>query len=290
MQRPTKRWRAVAIVAAAVSLFVTSAVWLPSIAAFAVGLGLAVSGLWIFRDNSWRTACLTVAALMISLLGVEVILEMMAPKAVSVGVVKTHTPSEWLPYDKVLGYRPRPNTEVKAVATRGDEIVFRTVYSIDGSGARATPGSAGTGRPYLFIGDSFVFGEGLSDAETLPSQFAREIGSKAPVVNLGVVGYGANHLVRALEAGVYDSYAPNGAAAVITWIIPQQLPRVMGDGGWLGDSPRYVLDGNGPPRFTGSFNDYRFSHPIAWVAELMEQKFRAAAITTRSVDRQQQEA
>jgi hypothetical protein len=290
MQPAMKRWRRHAMVAAAVAAFVAGVVWLPTIAALAFGMVLALLGVGLFRENSWRTGSLTVAALMFGLTGVQLVLEITAPKPAGAGVVKTHTPSEWIPYNKILGYRPRPNTEVLAVASMGDETIFRAVYSIDASGARVSPGSAREGPTYLFMGDSFVFGEGLSDADTLPSQFARAIDSKARIVNLGVVGYGPNHMVRALETGLYDSYAPAGAAAVVTWIIPQQLPRVTGDGNWLGDSPRYVLDAGRVPRFTGTFFEHRLFNPLAGALYLAGKNFKAVArALSASEEREQAE-
>ena len=58
------------------------------------------------------------------------------PTAINSDVNKTHTPRDWLPYNAILGYRPRPGTVVTAVATRGADNVFRAVYTIDASGAR----------------------------------------------------------------------------------------------------------------------------------------------------------
>ena len=268
--------------AAAVAAFVAGMVWLPSTAALGLGMVLALAGVRLLKGQRLRTTALSVAAVMFALTAIEAVAVELTPKAVNSGVNKTHTPWDWLPYNAVLGYRPRPDTAVTAVAMRGEELVFRAVYTIDASGARAAPGSAAQGKPYLFIGDSFVFGEGLSDADTLPAQFARETGATARVVNLGVVGYGPEHLVRALETGLYDSYAPAGATAVITWIIPQQLPRVTGDGNWLGDAPRYVLDGGALPRFTGTFFEHRLFNPLAGALYLAREKFKAVALVTNA--------
>lgn len=278
------------MVAAAVAAFAAGIVWLPSTAALAFGMVLALVGVPFFKGERLRTVSLSLAAVMFALTAIEAVAVEMTPKAINSGVSKTHTPWDWLPYNAVLGYRPRPNTAVTAVAMRGEELVFRAVYTIDASGARAAPGSAGEGKPYLFLGDSFTFGEGLSDADTLPAQFAREAASKARVVNLGVVGYGAEHMVRALETGLYDSYAPGGAAAVITWIIPQQLPRVTGDGNWLGSSPRYVLDGGAAPRFTGTFFEHRLFNPFAGALYLAREKFKAVALATDAAQEREQAA
>ena len=48
---------------------------------------------------------------------------------------------------------------------------------------------------------------------------------------------------------------------------------MTGDGSWLGASPRYELE-NGVPRYTGSFNDYRWSHPLAGLKYLLGEQFQ----------------
>ncbi len=63
--------------------------------------------------------------------------------------------------------------------------------STDASGNRLTPGApAGGGRALYLIGDSQVFGWGLSDNETIAAALERQLGTGWRVVNLGVPGYG----------------------------------------------------------------------------------------------------
>ena len=50
------------------------------------------------------------------------------------------------------------------------------------------------------------------------------------------------------------------------------LRRVSGDGPWLGASPRYALD-DGALRYTGSFDSYRWSDPLAGLRHLVDQQF-----------------
>ena len=80
----------------------------------------------------------------------------------------------WPPPDPVLGFRPRPNSEVIATATYGparrsiDAPIISTPRR-----ARVTPPAPAGADTYLFIGDSFIFGQGLPDDETLAAQFAK---------------------------------------------------------------------------------------------------------------------
>ena len=78
--------------------------------------------------------------------------------------------------------------------------------------------------------------------------------------------------MRAVEAGLLDSYKSPNLMAMVTWVIPDHLARVTGDGGWLGSSPRYVLE-NGVLRFTGTFDDYRWHHPIEGLRYLLGRQF-----------------
>lgn len=285
-------WRRVFLAGALLGAFAAGLVWLPSMAAaFAFGALLGLAGVYAFRTTRWRTAALLFAAIAGGLALTELASDLVITKSADVGVVKVETPRDWADDDSILGYRPRPGTQVEAVATWRDETVFRRTYTIDGTGARVTPGSAPSGDTYLFIGDSFVFGTGLADDETLPSRFAQAIGaqnvgSKAHVVNLGVPGYGLNQLVRALETGLYDRYVTGQVKAVMTWIIPAQLERVTGDADWLGSSPRYVIGADGMPIYTGSFNAHRLANPLDGLAYLARTKMKSVSIATgRAMDR-----
>jgi hypothetical protein len=248
------------------AVFVVATVWLPPVPALAIGTVLAVAGVLLLARPRWRTGSLLLASLMASLTGAEAVFGVLAPPPVNRDMTKISTPSHWTISDPVVGYRPKPATTVDVIGKYGDELIYHKTYTIEASGARATPGSQAGGPTYLFIGDSYIFGEGLNDDETLPSQFAQHLGVPAHVVNLGVLGYGPNHLVRAIESGLYDKYVVGKVAAVITWSTSLQMPRVIGDGGWLGSSPRYVLDASGHLNYTGTFYGHRLRNPLdgAW--------------------------
>lgn len=272
-ERPPRRWVLPILLAG----FAGALLVLPIVAALVLGGLLALAGVVVFGRTSWRTGALLVSALLLGLSAVESIAGLIVPSAINRTVVKKYQPHRWTIDDPAVGYRPRPGENVRVEARYGDELVFRRTYTIERSGARATAGSRADGPTYLFIGDSFIFGEGLPDAETLPSKFAGLLPQGGHVVNLGVLGYGPNHLVRALETGLYDPHVVGKVAAVFTWLALVQLPRVTGDGSWLGSSPRYVLDGSGVPRHTGSFTGYRLRNPMAGLSYLGRSSFAALA-------------
>ncbi|AUH51572.1 hypothetical protein CXB49_12455 [Chromobacterium sp. ATCC 53434] len=73
--------------------------------------------------------------------------------------------------------------------------------STDGDGRRITPGAPAAGAPVLhLVGDSQVFGWGLSDQETIAAQMQRMLGKRVRVVNDGVPGYGPLDYIKTLRA------------------------------------------------------------------------------------------
>jgi len=261
------------IVAGLLVVLAIGAAALPSaLSACGLAVVLGLAGVVLLRGNSWRTGALIAAALAVSLALLDAVAGILSPAPMGQGLVKTTDPKWWPPPDPVLGFRPRPNSEVVATATFGAELIYRHTYHFDGSAARVTPAGPAGADTYLFLGDSFIFGQGLVDDQSLAAQFAKVNDYKVRAINLGVPGYGPNHLVRAFEAGLLDRYADQSVKAVVSWIIPAQLARVSGDGSWLGSSPRYVVE-NGVPRHTGTFDDYRWSHPLAGLKYLLGEQF-----------------
>ena len=255
--------------------------------AAALAASLSVAGVLLFRDNRWRSGALLVAALSVGLVLLEAFAGWLAPSPISQGLVKTVVPERLLVPDPVLGYRLSPGTKFLITATFGSQTIYSVSCTVDAKGARVTPQAPANADTYLFMGDSFVFGEGLGDAQSVAAQFAQANDFRVRTLNLGVPGYGPNHLVRAFEAGLLDRFTSQSVKAVVTWIIPAQLARVTGDGPWLGSSPRYVLD-NGVPRHTGSFNAYRWSHPVAGLSHLAREQFNfVKAIGAREREEEQ---
>ena len=239
------------------AVLLRSTLWLCALAAL---FGLA--GVVLLRGNRWRSGALLVAALAVAGGLLDALAGWLAPQAHGAGLVSVTDPSEWLLPDPNLGYRLIPNNVVVATATFDGQPVYRATYTIGPDGTRATPPAPPGAGLYLFMGDSFVFGQGLEDDQHLAAQFAHINDLKVRAVNFSAPGWGPNHLVRAFEAGLLDRYAGDKVKAVVTWIIPDHLSRVTGDGGWLGASPRYVLE-NDKLDFTGSFTHYRWTHPLA---------------------------
>jgi hypothetical protein len=262
MQRAMNRRRGPLIALLLFLSFVAACVWLPLAAALALGAVVILASIALFKSPRWRNSALVLASVLIGLAGFQLAFGLIDPGGLNDGVTRVTTPEHWQAHDPVLGYRSQPETVVHVKASYRDQLIYDATYTIDSTGARVTPGSGPDGPTWLFIGDSTIFSEGLDDPQALPSQFAQLLKPAAHVVNLGVPGYGPNHLVRALETGAYDGHVVGKVAAVVTWINSQQMRRVTGDGGWLTLSPRYEFRPDGPPLHTGTFLDHRLSHPL----------------------------
>lgn len=82
--------------------------------------------------------------------------------------------------------------------------IYRYRFSHTPDGTRTTVPDAPSDAPsVLVLGDSFVYGMGVDDAETLPSQLAARMaarGMPTRVVNGGVMGKDPTYFVRALQA------------------------------------------------------------------------------------------
>ena len=254
-------------------LFAAATVWLPFAAALGLGALFMLASVALFRRPAWRNTALVCASLLAGLAGFELVFGLIVPEGRNADVVKLSVPERWTSDDADLGYRLRPGTSVEVTATHAGQPLYRVTYTIDPSGARATRGSAPDGPSWMFMGDSYVFGEGLADPETLPAQFAGRLQPPQHVVNLGVPGYAPNHLVRALETELYDGYVKGKVAAAIFWISPSQLLRVTGDGSWLTLSPHYELIPGEPPRYTGSFLAWRLGHPLEGLSYFARSRF-----------------
>jgi len=218
-------------------------------------LAAGLIGATLLRGERWRNASLLVASIAVSALGLIIVGNWLGPSVSNGELTRTAVPERWTEPDPVLGYRLAPSTTVMMTATFERRILYRVMYTIGAGGSRLTPAATEDADDVIFLGDSFVFGEGLADGDTLPAQFAEAAQFKVATANLAVPGYGPNHLVRALETGRLTPFAAKRVRAVITWIIPNHLDRVIGEALWLNDAPAYALDSHGGLHFEGRFGE-----------------------------------
>jgi len=116
-------------------------------------------------------------------------------------------------HDPLLGYVPRPGYS-------GNDNQWRTAVSIDAHGLRSNGGGPRpTGPAILAVGDSFTFGDQVSDPDTWPARLERAV--RRPVHNGGVFGYSFAQTVLRAER-LLDEHP---VTQVVCSLIPDDLKR-----------------------------------------------------------------
>ena len=163
--------------------------------------------------------------------------------------------------DDVLGYAPKAGAVVTDRRRRDGELMWDVVYTIDDHGLRVTPKPDNPQNPIrciLFFGDSFTFGTGVSDEESMPYRVGVKSAPMLKAFNLGVMGYGAHQMLAALERDVIQKMVDCDrqlVTQVIYQAIGHHIPRVAGLVRWDPHGPRYELDNSGAVIYRGRFDD-----------------------------------
>ena len=139
-------------------------------------------------------------------------------------------------HDDLLGYIPRPGFASPWVTIGADGL--RRTGDLPGT-ASAGPIPAPILAPILAVGDSFTFGEELSDLESWPAHLQRLVGR--PVLNGGVSGYGFDQTVLRAEA-LAATYRPS---VIVASFIADDIRRTEMRRKWGADKPYFVRDGDG---------------------------------------------
>lgn len=112
--------------------------------------------------------------------------------------------------------------------------------AIDADGLRSNGGPAiADGSPILAVGDSYTYGEEVTDADTWPAQLEALTGRR--VLNGGVSGYGFDQVVLRAEQLV----ARHAPSIVIVSFIADDVRRVEMRRLWWRDKPWFDFDGEG---------------------------------------------
>jgi hypothetical protein len=128
--------------------------------------------------------------------------------------------------------------------------IYRADYTIDSNLLRQAR-SVETGPTIVFFGDSFTFGEGLNDAETLPQVFADLLGRKQRVLNLGFSGYGPQQFLAELQTGRFDGVIGAQPRLFIFMTGVGHAERTACKPFWVRWGPRYALE-NGQVALKGA--------------------------------------
>jgi hypothetical protein len=154
-----------------------------------------------------------------------------------------------------LGYTSLPNTSAKVVVKRDGKPVYDVVYSFDAVGGRVGAWAPTKDHAMVIAGDSFNFGEGLSNDDTLSSYLQSKSGTHLSVPNLALPGYGMHQVLRQLEL---DAPARHGAPSfnwLVVSLVDNHIERVNGRYSWSAGGPEYAIDETGTLRLIGKFGE-----------------------------------
>ena len=154
--------------------------------------------------------------------------------------------------DALTGYRIKPGKKVSAKKRQGSQTIYEVDYTINDGGWRETPESGPAVGPFVaFFGGSFVFGEGVSDSETLPSQF-QKISPQRRAYNFGIHGWGPQHMLALLESSQSSLSLTAAQGDLVYLYIPGHMDRLTGamtiHNAWGKGFPYYLLRDDHPKR------------------------------------------
>ncbi|MDQ6867775.1 MAG: SGNH/GDSL hydrolase family protein [Pseudomonadota bacterium] len=200
---------------------------------------LALAGLASRLRGKLRDGFVVLASLAFGLCMIEAtatILETkVAPPAVVTNGLKVPQP--------IIGWGPEHPGRFHAERTtlKSGVLMFSADYTIDSNLLRETH-SVETGPTIVFFGDSYTFGEGLNDAETLPQIFADLLGRKQRVLNLAFSAYGPQQFLAELRTGRFDGVIGAQPQLFIFMTGAWHTSRTACKLSWAAPLPRYALE------------------------------------------------
>lgn len=175
--------------------------------------------------------------------------------------------------DPLLGYKPKSDTRIVHTKAVGAKLIYKAIYQIDSMGRRNTPSKNGS-KSILFFGCSFIYGEGLSDNETIP-YFTGECAPDYIPYNYGFRGYGPQHMLARLQDANITKEVKNTDVIIVVYnfvgsykanshIHRAIISRTSYQ--WLSGSPYYSLTANGLVRCS-----FRESNPVkSFIYEVLQ--------------------
>lgn len=168
--------------------------------------------------------------------------------------------------DDIVGSRLIKNTSRHARKFINNKLLYDVVITTDSDGLRISPACNGKcDSSVLFFGDSFTFGEGVNDSETMPFLVGLGLKDKYRVYNFGVHGYGPHQMLSAIEHGMVNSIVKNEVRYVIYQsVYPEHIRRALGFRSWDQHGPMYKLGNDMQAYYAGHFDDHLRNKSGLW--------------------------
>jgi hypothetical protein len=155
-----------------------------------------------------------------------------------------------------LGYTSLPNTSAKVTVKRDGKPVYDVVYSFDAVGGRVGAWAPTKDHAMVIAGDSFNFGEGVGNDDTLSSYIQSKSGAHLSVPNLALPGYGMHQVLRQLELDAPTRHGAPSFNWLVVSLVDNHIERVNGRYSWSAGGPEYAIDETGKLRLIGKFGEH----------------------------------
>lgn len=156
----------------------------------------------------------------------------------------------------ILGYAPGKGKAFTSIKFLGQKKLYSVTYTIGTNGLRVVPQyNKKENKCVIFFGDSFTFGEGLNDDETLPYRVSIKTEGQYKIYNFGFQGYGPHQMLSAIEHNMIDNIIECKPKHVIYPALAAHVDRSAGPSPWDQHGPRYILLEDGSVKYSGHFDD-----------------------------------
>ncbi len=152
-------------------------------------------------------------------------------------------PRGWSVRQPVMGWGPAHEGTFHAERRdpKTDALIYKADYVIDSNLLRKTT-SIDSGPAIVFFGDSYTFGDGVENSETLPQQLADLLTPRQRVVNLGFTGYSPQQFLREMETGRFDSVIGPDPKLFVFLTAAWHAERTACKAYWTPHAPYYALE------------------------------------------------
>ena len=205
-----------------------------------IALTLLLCGV-AYRYAALRAGCTFLASLFLALTVAELIEPVLyRQQKIANELITPH--DYW--YMRKFGWIGLKGNHRFALVKPDGRMIYDAIYTIGDDGFRVTPLDPTSGDKIVFYGDSFTFGEGLNNDETLPYYVAQLTGR--PVKNYGFHGYGVQQPLAILKSDLDTSGSVNFLLTA-PWHAERAACKVFYSAG----SPKYEIAADGSVVQTG---------------------------------------
>jgi len=160
---------------------------------------------------------------------------------------------------RMLGWAPANGKSFIERARFENKLLYQVKYTIDDHGLRIASPSVNTQKQQsnclLFFGDSFTFGEGVKDDETMPYRVSERTKRHYQAYNFAFLGYGPHQMLAQLQEGLVDAAIACKPAVAIYQALPDHVSRAAGLEAWSEFGPKYVSAKDSLVLWKGQFED-----------------------------------